>query len=224
MLALDNQIAIEKQQVLHRIGYDDEGEPSNRIDSLVNDYIENYHDLIAPSYSYNFCDIKWVNENRVGLDNSIVLKSKVIATLLSRCEIAAFFVLTIGSYLEDMVAYLAKERLVLQATVLDAIGSGTAEKLANQVEEKIKKIANTGNLITSRRFSPGYCDWKVNQQEMVFRALSNDTGGVRLTDSLLMMPRKSISGIIGIGLPGRDIENYNPCITCKKKECPGRRK
>jgi cobalamin-dependent methionine synthase I len=123
-----------------------------------------------------------------------------------------------------MVPYLAKERLVLQATVLDAIGSGTAEKLANQVEEKIKKIANTGNLITSRRFSPGYCDWKVNQQEMVFRALSNDTGGVRLTDSLLMMPRKSISGIIGIGLPGRDIENYNPCITCKKKECPGRRK
>jgi hypothetical protein len=224
MLVLDNQIEIEKQQVLNRIGYDDEGEPSNRIDSLVNDYIENYHDLIAPSYSYTFCDIKWVNENGVGLDNSIVLKSKVIATLLSRCEIAAFFVLTIGSYLEDMVAYLAKERLVLQATVLDAIGSGTAEKLANQVEEKIKKIANTGNLITSRRFSPGYCDWKVNQQEMVFRALSNDTGGVRLTDSLLMMPRKSISGIIGIGLPGRDIENYNPCITCKKKECPGRRK
>jgi hypothetical protein len=224
MLVLDNQIEIEKQQVLNRIGYDDEGEPSNRIDSLVNDYIENYHDLIAPSYSYTFCDIKWVNENGVGLDNSIVLKSKVIATLLSRCEIAAFFVLTIGSYLEDMVAHLAEERLVLQATVLDAIGSGTAEKLANQVEDKIKKIANAGNLITSRRFSPGYCDWKVNQQEMVFRALNNDTGGVILTDSQLMMPRKSVSGIIGIGLPGRDIEDYNPCITCKKKECPGRRK
>ena len=109
MLALDNQISIEKKRVLNQIGYDDEGEPSNRIDSLVNDYIENYHDLIAPSYSYAFHSIKWIEENRVGLDNSIILKSKVIATILSRCEIAAFFVLTIGNYLEDMAAYLAKE-------------------------------------------------------------------------------------------------------------------
>ena len=224
MLIFDNQIDIEKQQVLNQIGYDNEGEPSNRIDSLVNDYIDNYHDLIAPSYSYAFHDIKWVERNHVGLENSIILKSKVIATLLSRCEIAAFFVLTIGGYLEDMVAYLVKERLVLQATVLDAIGSGIAEKLAHQVEERIKKIANIGNFMTSRRFSPGYCDWKIDQQEMVFRALNSDTGGVKLTDSFLMMPRKSVSGIIGIGLPGRDIENYNPCVTCKKKECPGRRK
>ena len=224
MPALDNQIPIEKQQVLSQIGYDDEGEPSNRIDSLVNDYIENYHDLIAPSYSYTFCDIEWIEGNHIGLSHSIVLKSKVIARLLSRCEKVAVFALTIGSYLEDLVAHLAEERLVLQATVLDAIGSGTAEKLAKQVEERIKKIANADNLKTSRRFSPGYCDWKVDQQEMVFRALNGDTGGVKLTESFLMMPRKSVSGIIGIGLPDRDIEHYNPCITCKKKECPGRRK
>jgi len=224
MLALDNHIAIEKQQVLNQIGYDDEGEPSTRIDSLVNDYIDNYQDLIAPSYSYTVCDIEWVRENDISLGNAMVLKSNVIARLLSRCKKVAVFALTIGSYLEDLVAHLAEERLVLQATVLDAIGSGTAEKLAKQIEEKIKKFANAENMVTSRRFSPGYCDWKVDQQEMVFHALHGDTGGVRLTDSMLMVPRKSVSGIIGIGLPDRDIENYNPCITCKKKECPGRRK
>jgi cobalamin-dependent methionine synthase I len=152
------------------------------------------------------------------------LKSAVLSKLLSRCEKVTVFTLTIGSYLEELVAHLAEERLVLQATVLDAIGSGTAEKLAKEVEEKIKKISKAGSLVTSRRFSPGYCDWKVDQQEMLFRALNGDTGGVKLTDSFLMMPRKSVSGIIGIGRPGRDIENYNPCVTCKKKECPGRRK
>ena len=224
MLIFNNQIDIEKQQVLNRIGYDDEDEPSNRIDSLVNDYIENYHDLIASSYSYSFHNIEWVKDNRISLGNSVILKSAVLCKLLSRCEKVAVFALTIGSYLEDLVAHLAEERLVLQATVLDAIGSGTAEKLAKEVEEKIKKISNAGNLVTSRRFSPGYCDWKVDQQEMLFRALNGDTGGVKLTDSFLMMPQKSVSGIIGIGLPGRDIENYNPCVTCKKKECPGRRK
>lgn len=224
MFSLDNWIDIEKQQVLNQIGYDDNGEPSNRIDSLVNDYIENYQDLIAPSYSYSFHNIEWVKGDRISLGNSIILKSTVLCKLLSRCEKVVVFALTIGSYLEELVAHLVEERLVLQATVLDAIGSGTAEKLAKQVEEKIKKIAIADNLVTSWRFSPGYCDWKVDQQEMVFRALNGDTGGVKLTDSFLMMPQKSVSGIIGIGLPDRDIENYNPCVTCKKKECPGRRR
>jgi hypothetical protein len=224
MTVSDNQIDIEKQQVLSRIGYDDEGEPSIRVESLVEDYIENYHDLIASSYSFNFRSIEWVGKKYASLGDSIILESKVVAELLSRCEIAVVFALTIGNYLEDLVAHLAEERLVLQATVLDAIGSGVAEQLANVVEEKIKKVANAGNMVISRRFSPGYCDWKVDQQKMVFRALDGDTGGVRLTDSLLMVPGKSISGIIGIGLPDRDIESYNPCIKCKKKECPGRRK
>ncbi len=223
MLAVDSQIGIEKQQVLIQIGYDNGDEPSARITSLVNDYIENYHDLIAPSYSYTFCDIKWVEGSNIGLGDSIILRSRIIARLLARCEIVAVFTLTIGSYLEDMVTHLAEEGLVLQATVLDAIGSGITEELANHVENKIKRIANAGNLVISRRFSPGYCDWKVNQQKMVFRAMDNDTGGVRLTDSNLMIPRKSVSGIIGIGLPGKNIESYNPCLTCKKKECPGKR-
>jgi len=38
-----------------------------------------------------------------------------------------------------------------------------------------------------------------------------------------MIPQKSISGIIGIGPASANVENYDPCKTCKKKDCPGRR-
>ena len=223
MLAASSEINIDKGQIFSRIGYDDEYQPSSRIISLVNDYIDNYHDFIAPSYSYTFCNIESVEGDRVEIEGSIILESKTIAGLAKRCYKLAIFALTIGNHLEEMVGYLAENGLVLQATVLDAVGSGATEKLAAHIEERIKKIANAGGLITSRRFSPGYCDWEVDQQEKVFQALNGDTAGIRLTESLLMMPRKSISGIIGIGLPDNDIENYNPCRTCKKKDCPGRR-
>jgi hypothetical protein len=223
MLAVSNEISIDKEQIFNGIGYGDEYQPSARITSLVNDYIENYHDLIAPSYSYTFCDIESVDGNRVNIGNSIILKSKIIARLSERCCKIAVFALTIGNHLEEMVAHLAENGLVLQATVLDAIGSGATEKLADHIEERIRRMANAGGLITSWRFSPGYCDWEVDQQEKVFQALNGDTAGIRLTESLLMMPRKSISGIIGMGPSGSDIENYNPCRTCKKKDCPGRR-
>ena len=136
----------------------------------------------------------------------------------------AVFALTIGPYLEEMTAYLAKKNMVLQATVLDAIGSAAAEKLAGLVQEKIKIKAAEEGLIISRRFSPGYCDWPVKQQEKVFRLLDGDTAGIRLNESSLMIPQKSISGVIGIGLPGKGIEEYNPCVTCFEKDCPGRRR
>ena len=223
MLAISEQIDIDKQEILNNIGYSDEYQPSARIASLVNDYIENYHDLIAPSYSYEIRDIESVQGDCVNIGDSIILESKVIARLLEGCEKVAVFALTIGNHLEDMVAYLAENGLVLQATVLDAIGSGVAEKLAVHIEDRIKRMANIEGLVTSRRFSPGYCDWEVSQQKMIFKALNGDTAGIRLTESLLMIPRKSVSGIIGIGLAYHNIEDYNPCHTCNKKDCPGRR-
>jgi len=224
MPAIDEQIEIEKQIILNQIGYDGEYQPSGRVASLVDDYIDNYHDLIAPSYSYTIRDIEFVDGKHIGIGDSIIVKSKILAVLLARCRKVAVFTLTIGSYLEEMVAYLAESHLVLQATVLDAIGSGTAEKLADQVEKIIKVKVGTEGLVASWRFSPGYCDWEVSQQKAVFQAMQGDTAGVRLTESMLMIPRKSISGIIGVGLPGNGIEEYNPCLTCKKKDCPGRRK
>ena len=142
MLAVSSQIDIDRQQVLSHIGYGDDYEPSARIKSLVNDYIENYHDLIAPSYSYEIKDIVSVQGEHVTIGGSIAFESKVIARLLERCEKIAIFALTIGNHLEEMVTYLAENGLVLQATVLDAIGSGAAEKLAAYVGDRIGRMAS----------------------------------------------------------------------------------
>jgi cobalamin-dependent methionine synthase I len=216
-------INIDSKQILNQIGYEDEYEPSARIKSLVNDYIENYHNLIELAYSYTFRDIESAQRDCVDIADSIILESKVISSLARRCDKVAVFVLTIGNRLEEMVAYLAENRLVLQATVLDAIGSEAAEQLAEILEERIRNIVGYQNQVISRRFSPGYCDWNVNQQEMIFRALGDDTAGVRLTAEYLMLPRKSVSGIIGIGEHDSGIDDYNPCRTCTKQDCPGRR-
>ncbi len=223
MLAISNQIGINRQQVLSHIGYCDDYEPSARIASLVNEYIENYHNLVDPSYSYTFRDIESVQGDCVTIEDSITFKSEVIAQLLEQCENVAVFALTIGNHLEEISCHLADNGLVIQAMVLDAIGSDAAEKLAAFVEDRIRKIAISQGLSTSRRFSPGYCDWDVSQQEMVFRTMNGDSAGVRLTEGCLMLPQKSISGIIGIGPYNDNVENYNPCNTCKKQDCPGRR-
>ena len=107
--------------------------------------------------------------------------------------------------------------------MLDVIGSDAVERVADFVQDRIGEVARAQGLCISQRFSHGYCDWDIGQQEMVFRAMNGDTAGIRLTEQCLMLPQKSISGIIGIGPPNGEVENYNPCKTCKKRDCLGRR-
>jgi len=223
MIAISNQIDIDSQRVLHAIGYDTDCEPPTRAVSLVNEYLENANNLVDVSYSYVIRDVEWVQGSITFIEDSIIFKSQVIARLLEQCERVAVFALTIGNHLEEMVCQLARDKLVLQASVLDAIGSVAAERVANFVQDKISEVAGTNGFCTSRRFSPGYCDWNIGQQRMLFWALNGNTVGIHLTGRCLMIPQKSISGIIGIGSYDSNVENYDPCNTCKKQDCPGRR-
>jgi len=225
MLATDNRIDIEinKKQVCHYVGYDVDYKPPARISSLIDEYIENAHYLIEPSYSYVIRDIKWARDSITIIDGSIIFESQIITRLLEQCHKVAVLLVTIGKHLEETAYQLAKDGLILQATVLDAIGSDAVERVADFVQGRIGEIASAQGLVTSRRFSPGYCDWDIGQQRMVFRAMNGDSAGVSLTEECLMIPQKSVSGIIGIGPRDGNIENYSPCYTCKKRNCPGRR-
>jgi len=223
MLAISNRINIDRRQVLLNIGYGTDRKPSARIASFINEYVENTCNLIEPSYSYVIRDIKLVQGSRVVIEGSVTFQSKVIAQLLEQCEKVAVFLATIGNRLEEMVCHLAEDKLVLQAAVLDAIGSDVAETVANFAQGRIGEVARAQGLCISQRFSPGYCDWDIGQQKMVFLAVDGDSVGIHLTEECLMLPRKSISGIVGIGLPNSNVEHYNPCKTCDKHDCQGRR-
>jgi hypothetical protein len=221
--SLGVDIEIDKKQVCQYIGYDDDQNLSARIASLIDDYAEHAHSLINPLFSYVIKDVEWARGSISIIEGSVIFKSRIIAQLLKHCHQVAIFLVTIGKYLEETAWQLSRDGLILEATVLDAIGSDAVEKMADFAHDRIKEVAKTQGHVISRRFSPGYCDWNIGQQQMLFYALTGNTVGIRLTGECLMIPQKSISGIIGIGPPESNVENYNPCKTCKKKDCPGRR-
>ncbi len=223
MLATKNEIGIDMHQVLHNIGYGADCKLPARIASLINEYVENAYHLIDPSYLCVIRDIKLVQGSIVTIEGSIAFRSEVIARLLEQCEKAAVFLVTIGKQLEETASRLAEDGLILQATVLDAIGSVAVEKVADFVLSRVGEVACAQGLSISQRFSPGYCDWDISQQKIVFWAVNGASVGIHLTEGCLMIPRKSISGIIGIGPPNGEVENYNPCKTCNRHDCRGRR-
>jgi hypothetical protein len=220
MVPMRNQIHIDAHQVLRILGYRDGCAPSARLLSLVNNYIGKARELFKASYSYIISDIKLIDGSQVFMESSLVFESKVIAQLLQHCEKVAIFLLTLGNRLDETMRDLAENGLILEAVVLDAVGTDGVERLAEFVQGRITAMAKAQGYCTSRRFSPGYCDWALPQQEMVFQAINGNFPDIRLTEGFMMIPQKSISGIIGLG--SSEVEDYNPCSNCKEEDCPGR--
>jgi cobalamin-dependent methionine synthase I len=105
--------------------------------------------------------------------------------------------------------------------VYDVLGSAIAEAAGDQIESFLKKeVAPEGEKITNR-YSPGYCNWNVADQHKLFSLLGNSPCGVTLTESALMHPVKSISGVIGIG-PTVKYRDYQ-CTLCLSENCVYRR-
>jgi len=217
------QVALDKKEVCRYMGYGAGHKVSARISFLVDAQIESAYELIEPAYSCVVRDIEGVDGRRVFVGDSVVFDSQVIAELLGQCHEVAAFLATIGGRLEKRVRAFAKEGRVLEATILDAAGSEAAEKVAGALEDRIGEIACAQGLGISMRYSPGYCDWDIAQQRELFRAMNGESVGIHLTDGLLMVPRKSISGIIGIGPFNGELKDYSPCQTCDKLDCQSRR-
>ena len=86
--------------------------------------------------------------------------------------------------------------------------------LAGRLEERF-------GLVSLSNMSPGSLeDWPIAEQTKLFSIFGDTESlvGVRLTESLLMVPRKSISGIL---FPSE--EGFIACRLCERERCPGRR-
>jgi hypothetical protein len=214
------KIEIDKDEVCRYLGYEGKQNlPSSR-SSLIDNQIEVAYKLIEPSSSFIIKKTEKIQPPHTFLEGYLIFTSKTISQLVSKCYEVIIFLITIGNRLEEEVSQLMEGGEVLKATILDAVGSEAAEKTADSLEEHIRNIALAHNAEISLRFSPGYCDWDISEQEKIFNALDSDSLGVDLTEGYLMVPQKSISGIIGIG---DNVANFNPCRLCKRENCPFRR-
>ena len=89
----------------------------------------------------------------------------------------------------------------------------------DHLEAVVRTEAGPGEGVTNR-VSPGYCGWDVEDQHPLFAILGKGFLDVRLTDAALMVPLKSVSGVIGIGA-GAERHEY-ACAVCPREECPTR--
>lgn len=147
---------------------------------------------------------------------------QIIERQLRGSEAYALFICTAGTEYEEYLKRLKEDGDMVRVFIADALGSVIAEKTADCMEKTLQENIEKLGWHHTNRFSPGYCGWHVSQQQLLFPLFNGETCGVSLTESSLMMPIKSVSGIIGLGTEVRHLD-YT-CGLCDFKDCFRRRK
>jgi hypothetical protein len=170
--------------------------------------------LISAQAVYRVCYIEEKLEEAVIIDG-IRFSSRILRRNLEKVGRVFPYVITIGSGLEQK-ADASKD--LLEKYYLDQIGNIALSKARKHLEDCLRsKFALDG----LSYMSPGsLADWPIQEQQPLFSILKGAevSIGVRLTESLLMIPRKSVSGIY---FPS-EVTFYS-CQLCPRQHCEGRK-
>lgn len=158
-----------------------------------------------------------MGKGTLGVGEIIFNTGKIILSQIRKAEQAALFICTAGQEIGEKSGKLMKEGDLLKGYIYDVIGSEIAESAAGRMQQHLKAGMEEAGLNVSNRFSPGYCGWDVSEQHKLFSLVPDNFCGITLTDSALMKPVKSISGIIAIG----EEVTYGPyvCNRCDYRDC-----
>jgi len=220
----DVKLNIDKEEVLRYQGYGRKKnkEPNQNVLQITEEEINRGYNLFKPQGIYSLIKITcFISKGRINLENEFVFKfSKSVTNQLKGASHLLVGVVTIGDFLEKKVSESFSQGEYPRALALDAVGTVAVEDFSREVRKLARQEVKEQGFKTSRHFSPGYGDWEVSQQDIIFKSIPADNIGVRLTEGYMMLPQKSLSWVIGVG---KEIitpsEEDNNCVNCQYKYC-----
>ncbi len=184
-LTLPNQI--DRQQALRYLGIHSDADAATR--QLLDKAEQELRAVAQPRAVTLYADRSSLAEYCSGED---------IQKHLAGCNGCILLGCTLGAGV-DTASRVACACDMAYAVVLDALASVLAEAVAEQAEQTLRTQVQAQGKFLTGRFSPGYGDWPITVQNDLVRLLDAPRKiGLCATPSHLMVPRKSITAILGV--------------------------
>lgn len=209
----DFDFKITERQLLKRLRLDNEADEADISRAL--DMMFQAMAVARPKYLYAVAAL----ENKD--DTGVTINGKRIDSLLVRKNLDAInriipYVATCGLEIEKWSEGYTD---ILETYWADEIKNMLLQQAINHLHKTVKNKYFTANDMSF--MSPGSLEeWPLKGQIVLFDIIGDVTAevGVRLTDSCLMIPAKSVSGFFF-----SSESHYENCRLCPLKNCPNRR-
>ena len=188
-------LKLNKSEIYRYLGHKQGMGISGEVSAMVEEVLEAVLKNSAPKVCYKRFDVKIEDEIDFGF---LQVKSEELARNLAECAETVIFAATIGIFTDRQIQ---KETILspAKACVYQAVGATVIEAVCDDFNEwLLQEEAKKGNILKPR-YSPGYGDVALFVQKDICRELETAKHiGITLTDSLLMIPEKSVTAFIGI--------------------------
>jgi hypothetical protein len=159
---------------------------------LVDASIDEVRSYADPRIIHRIFDLQDKN-GLLGIDAEIDLHFPDLQKLLTGCGQCMLIAGTLGIKLDQRMRYYSRMDMV-RYVIMDAAGSALIEEACDKYQAELPFSKFTF------RFAPGYGDVPLTIQKQLLSVLETRKRiGLTLLPSMLMVPMKSISGIVGIG-------------------------
>jgi hypothetical protein len=183
-------------------------------DDLVEEVVADAQALMAARAVYKVCYIEEKREESIVV-NGACFRSRVLRKNVENAERLFAYVITIGEQLEE-AARNCKE--LLKQFCYETAGDMGLTQTHDYMANHLRATYALGEVSS---MEPGSLDdWPIEEQRPLFSLMGDVESaiGVRLNDHLIMVPRKSISGVcFQTEVP------FQSCQLCPHKRCPSRR-
>ena len=198
--------------LLSKVRANEGSEDAKHIQDLVN----NIAPKINPKAIYEVSYVEDGDGNAVNI-GGVIFHSRALRVNLDKVERVFPYIATCGMELEE--TDIPSDDF-MRGFWMDTIKAMALGSSMGYLKNHLKERYALGKIST---MSPGGGDqdvWPIEQQEVLFSIFGNveDLIGVKLTESFLMIPNKSVSGII---FPTE--VSFESCQLCHRENCRGRR-
>jgi drug/metabolite transporter superfamily protein YnfA len=212
-----DDLNVNRDSLLQAMGYAPGS--SSPVTEIVDEAVRTGAALFDIRGGYNIFDSVQLDRSHFSIlvDGAALTIHKIVFGQVRQSTRVAVFACTAGAEITTRSKSLMKNGDLLGGYVYDLFGSIVVEDAMDLIQGRLQNEMKRLGLAITNRFSPGYCGWDVAEQQRLFKLLPDRFCGIQLTASSLMLPAKSVSGIIGIG----ESVKYHPytCNLCDMKNC-----
>jgi len=207
----DLPVALATEALMKRVHVDPQSDNGREFLALVGEARR----LARPKAMYKECYVDARGDDTTVI-GGVSFTSRALQKNLQKAERVFAYVATCGNELDQVPV---ADGDYLKQFWLDAIKMTALAESLRHLNERMDRRHGLGKMSVMQPGSGDVTVWPIEQQRQLFSLLGDVHGliGVELTDSFLMVPNKSVSGI---RFPTE--VDFRSCQLCRREKCPGR--
>ena len=201
---------IPRDEVLRYLGYRGQSIDDN-LRMQIENCIRAVKDCAKARLTYRVLPVKDCKIEGLELQGNDIRK------LLEGCHLAIAMAATLGPEAEALLRRTEVTNMA-DAVIMDSAQSSAIENVCDNFESDVRLEYRQQGLYLTDRYSPGYGDLPLTSQKTIAELLVAEKRiGLTVTENMIMIPRKSVTCIIGISDKPRTLVRRG-CDSCSSRD------